>query len=84
MSKQKPLIYYFVPALLSLASQRAEFLVLEWSGVRWLQELVEYWKDHERGALPGIIEFTVVIYIASNFAFVGMVLILTWVFSIIT
>lgn len=60
--------------LLSLASQRAEFLVLEWSGIRWLQELVEYWKEHERGALPGLIEFTVIIYIASKFELVGMLL----------
>ncbi|KAG7304766.1 hypothetical protein JYU34_010121 [Plutella xylostella] len=57
--------YMLFLSLLSLASQRAEFLVLEWSGVRWLQELVEYWKQHERGALPGLIEFTVIIYIAS-------------------
>ncbi|CAG9782512.1 unnamed protein product [Diatraea saccharalis] len=51
--------------LLSLASQRAEYLVLEWSGIRWLQELVEHWKEHERGSLPGLIEFTVIVYIAS-------------------
>ncbi|KAL0829971.1 hypothetical protein ABMA28_003435 [Loxostege sticticalis] len=57
--------YMLFLMLLSLASQRAEFLVLEWSGIRWLQELVEYWKEHERGALPGLIEFTVIIYIAS-------------------
>ncbi|XP_068623201.1 transient receptor potential protein [Battus philenor] len=57
--------YMLFLSLLSLASQRAEFLVLEWSGIRWLQELVAYWKAHERGALPGLIEFTVIIYIAS-------------------
>ncbi|XP_063366128.1 transient receptor potential protein [Cydia amplana] len=57
--------YMLFLMLLSLASQRAEFLVLEWSGISWLQELVEYWKEHERGALPGLIEFTVIIYIAS-------------------
>ncbi|XP_049878328.1 transient receptor potential protein [Pectinophora gossypiella] len=57
--------YMLFLSLLSLASQRAEFLVLEWSGIRWLQELVEFWKEHERGALPGLIEFTVIIYIAS-------------------
>lgn len=61
-----------LPALLSLASQRAEFVVLEWFDIRWLQELVEYWKEHERGALPGLIEFTVIIFIASKFEFVGM------------
>ncbi|XP_073954565.1 transient receptor potential isoform X2 [Choristoneura fumiferana] len=57
--------YMLFLMLLSLASQRAEFLVLEWSGISWLQELVEYWKEHERGSLPGLIEFTVIIYIAS-------------------
>ncbi|XP_026318010.1 transient receptor potential protein-like [Hyposmocoma kahamanoa] len=57
--------YMLFLCLLSLASQRIEYLLLEWSGIRWLQELVEYWKEHERGSLPGIIEFTVVIYIAS-------------------
>ncbi|KAL4713494.1 hypothetical protein ACJJTC_010479 [Scirpophaga incertulas] len=57
--------YMLFLMLLSLASQRAEYLVLEWSGVRWLQELVEHWKEHERGSLPGLIEFTVIVYIAS-------------------
>ncbi|XP_072945473.1 transient receptor potential protein [Epargyreus clarus] len=57
--------YMFFLMLLSLASQRAEFLVLEYSGISWLQELVEYWKKHERGSLPGLIETTVVLYIAS-------------------
>ncbi|KPJ19923.1 Transient receptor potential protein [Papilio machaon] len=57
--------YMLFLSLLSLASQRAEFLVLEWSGIRWLQELVAHWKAHERGALPGLIEFTVIIFIAS-------------------
>ncbi|KAI8440838.1 hypothetical protein MSG28_009149 [Choristoneura fumiferana] len=63
--KMKLISSYSVTLLLSLASQRAEFLVLEWSGISWLQELVEYWKEHERGSLPGLIEFTVIIYIAS-------------------
>ncbi|KAM3966006.1 transient receptor potential [Aphomia sociella] len=57
--------YMLFLTLLSLASQRAEYLILEWSGIRWLQQLVEYWKEHERGSLPGPIEFTVIIYIAS-------------------
>ncbi|XP_013171664.1 PREDICTED: transient receptor potential protein [Papilio xuthus] len=57
--------YMLFLSLLSLASQRAEYLVLEWSGIRWLQELVAHWKAHERGALPGLIEFTVIIFIAS-------------------
>ncbi|XP_026490381.2 transient receptor potential protein [Vanessa tameamea] len=57
--------YMMFLMLLSLASQRAEYLVLEWSGISWLQELVEFWKTRERGSLPGLIESTVIIFIAS-------------------
>ncbi|XP_046971020.1 transient receptor potential protein [Vanessa cardui] len=57
--------YMMFLMLLSLASQRAEYLVLEWSGISWLQELVEFWKSRERGSLPGLIESTVIIFIAS-------------------
>ncbi|XP_037292191.1 transient receptor potential protein [Manduca sexta] len=57
--------YMLFLSLLSLASQRAEYVVLEWLGIRWLQDLVDYWKEHERGSLPGPIEFSVIIYIAS-------------------
>lgn len=59
----------FFIVLLSLASQRAEYLVLEWSGISWLQELVEFWKARERGSLPGLIESTVILFIASKFGF---------------
>ncbi|CAH0718988.1 unnamed protein product, partial [Brenthis ino] len=57
--------YMMFLMLLSLASQRAEYLVLEWSGISWLQELVEFWKARERGSLPGLIESTVILFIAS-------------------
>ncbi|KAJ8728725.1 hypothetical protein PYW07_006421 [Mythimna separata] len=57
--------YMLFLTLLSLASQRADYLVLEWSGITWLQELVDHWKERERGSLPSIIEFSVIIYIAS-------------------
>ncbi|CAB3225278.1 unnamed protein product [Arctia plantaginis] len=57
--------YMLFLTLLSLASQRADYLVLEWSGISWLQEVVEDWKEHERGSLPSVIEFSVIIYIAS-------------------
>ncbi|XP_075982194.1 transient receptor potential isoform X1 [Anticarsia gemmatalis] len=57
--------YMLFLTLLSLASQRADYLVLEWSGITWLQDLVDYWKERERGSLPSIIEFSVIIYIAS-------------------
>lgn len=40
-------------ALLGAASQRVEFLLLEWFGTPWIHALLEEWKKHERGALPG-------------------------------
>lgn len=58
---------FYFSALLALASQRADIIFLEWSGIEWFKDLVEHWKDHERGALPGIIEMMVVVYIASKF-----------------
>lgn len=48
-----------------MASQRVEFLVLEWIGTPWMLALLAEWKRHERGALPGFIEFSVILYVAS-------------------
>lgn len=52
--------------LLGAASQRVEILVLEWFGTDWVQEIVTEWKRKERGALFGIAECGVIIYVASN------------------
>lgn len=52
--------------LLGAASQRVEFLVLEIIGHPWLLSILDDWKRHERGALPGFVEFGVIIYIVSS------------------
>jgi len=53
--------------LLGLASQRVEYLLIEWFGPPWLQEILEEWKRRERGSLPGIVEFAVIIYVFSKY-----------------
>lgn len=55
----------FIPALLGAASQRIEFLLLEWFGNAWVHSILAEWKKHERGALPGIAESMCMIYIIS-------------------
>ncbi|GAB0092353.1 Transient receptor potential protein [Sergentomyia squamirostris] len=57
--------YVFFLLLLGLASQRVEYLILELIGTPWLLSLLDEWKKHERGAVPGFIEFFVIIYIMS-------------------
>ena len=56
-----------VAVLLALASQRLEYLVMEWFGPDWMQEILEDWKRRERGSLPGIVEFAVIIYVFSEY-----------------
>lgn len=51
--------------MLGAASQRVEFLLLEWFGNPWIHSLLDEWKKHERGALPGIAEAACMIYIVS-------------------
>ncbi|KAL7030847.1 hypothetical protein ACKWTF_006807 [Chironomus riparius] len=51
--------------LLGAASQRVEFLLLEWFGNSWIHSLLDEWKRHERGALPGIAESACMVYIVS-------------------
>ncbi|CAO1395343.1 unnamed protein product [Diamesa serratosioi] len=57
--------YAFFLTLLGAASQRVEFLLLEWFGNPWVHALLDEWKKHERGALPGIAESACMIYIIS-------------------
>lgn len=52
--------------LLGAASQRIEYLALEFIGTPWMLEILEDWKRHERGALPGPIEFSIIFYIISK------------------
>ncbi|XP_026279150.1 transient receptor potential protein [Frankliniella occidentalis] len=57
--------YAFFLMLLALASQRLEYLLIEWFGPDWMQEILADWKRRERGALPGIVEFAVILYVFS-------------------
>ncbi|XP_071452842.1 transient receptor potential protein-like [Hetaerina americana] len=55
--------YAFFLMLLGAASQRAEYLVIEWFGPAWMQVILEDWKRRERGSLPGLVEFCVMTYV---------------------
>ncbi|KAK7083512.1 hypothetical protein SK128_014326 [Halocaridina rubra] len=57
--------YMFFLMLLALASQRIEYLLIEWFGNAWLRSLLEDWKIRERGSLPGLVELCVMMYIFS-------------------
>lgn len=52
--------------LLGAASQRIEYLALEFIGTPWLLEVLADWKKHERGALPGPTESSIMFYIISK------------------
>lgn len=52
--------------LLGAASQRVEILFLEWFGTTWVQDMVQEWKRKERGALFGIAECGVIVYVISK------------------
>ncbi|XP_042237960.1 transient receptor potential protein-like isoform X2 [Homarus americanus] len=57
--------YMFFLMLLALASQRFEYLVIEWFGNAWLKSVLDDWKMRERGSLPGLVEVCVVLYVFS-------------------
>ena len=50
-------------ALLALASQRIEFVLIEWFGTEWMTEIMEEWKRKERGSIPGPIELVIIIFV---------------------
>lgn len=52
--------------LLGAASQRIEYLALEFIGTPWLLEVLEDWKRHERGSFPGPTECSIILYIVSK------------------
>lgn len=56
---------YLIIVLLGAASQRIEYLALEFIGTPWLLEILEEWKKHERGAVPGPTECGIMIFIIS-------------------
>lgn len=53
--------------LLGAASQRIEYLALEFIGLPWMLEILADWKEHERGAIPGPTECCIIIFIISEF-----------------
>ncbi|KAI5732465.1 hypothetical protein M8J76_000521 [Diaphorina citri] len=57
--------YGFFLMLLALASQRAEYLAIEWFGPDWMQEILIEWKRKERGSMPTLIESGIIFYIIS-------------------
>ncbi|XP_029707895.2 transient receptor potential protein-like [Aedes albopictus] len=57
--------YAFFLMLLGAASQRVEYLAIEWFGPDWMQEILKEWKRKERGSLPGLAECLVILYIIS-------------------
>uniref|UniRef100_A0A182PV03 Transient receptor ion channel domain-containing protein n=1 Tax=Anopheles epiroticus TaxID=199890 RepID=A0A182PV03_9DIPT len=57
--------YAFFLMLLGGASQRVEYLAIEWFGPDWAQEILAEWKRKERGSLPGMFECLVILYIIS-------------------
>ncbi|XP_053682649.1 transient receptor potential protein [Sabethes cyaneus] len=57
--------YAFFLMLLGGASQRVEYLAIEWFGPDWMQDILKEWKRKERGSLPGLFECMVILYIIS-------------------
>lgn len=55
--------------LLGAASQRIEFLLIEWFGTDWLKEILMEWKRKERGSFPGLVESAAMIYVASMYRY---------------
>lgn len=49
--------------LLALASQRIEYMLIEWFGNAWLRSILEEWKMKERGSLPGLVELGIIMYV---------------------
>lgn len=52
--------------LLGAASQRIEYLALEFIGLPWMLEILDDWKKHERGSIPGPTELSIMFYIISR------------------
>ena len=53
--------------LLALQSQNIEYLLIEWFGNAWLQSLLADWKIRARGALPGLVEFFIVMWVQGKY-----------------
>ncbi|KAF7285045.1 hypothetical protein GWI33_012350 [Rhynchophorus ferrugineus] len=57
--------YGFFLTLLGAASQRVEIVVLEYLGSKYVQDMVDEWQRKERGALFGLAECGVILYVVS-------------------
>ncbi|KAF2355082.1 Transient receptor potential channel, partial [Trinorchestia longiramus] len=55
--------YMFFLSLLTLASQRFEYLVIEMLGNEWLLSVLADWRRRERGSMPGPIELLIIFYV---------------------
>lgn len=53
-------------ALLAAASQRIEYLILDWFGNDYMHEILREWVRKERGALPGLVETGIIIYVQGD------------------
>lgn len=53
--------------LLAAASQRFEYELLDWLGEllesEYIRDLLEEWERKERGALPGVVESVIIVYV---------------------
>lgn len=54
------------PVLLGAASLRVVQLTFELLAFPWMLAMLEDWRKHERGSLPGPIELGIITYISSN------------------
>lgn len=57
--------FILIVVLLGAASQRIEYLALEFIGTPWLLEILADWREHERGSIPGPTECCIMIFIIS-------------------
>ncbi|XP_075234535.1 transient receptor potential [Lycorma delicatula] len=57
--------YAFFLSLLGAASQRLEYLLIEWFGPKWLKEIIMERRRKERGSIPGLVESCVIMYVFS-------------------
>lgn len=55
--------------LLGAASQRIEYLALEFIGTPWMLEILEDWKKHERGSIPGPTELSIMFFVISRWKY---------------
>lgn len=57
---------FLIIALLAAASQRLEYVILEWFGNEWMHGILREWERKERGAFPGLVETAIIIYVQGD------------------